>query len=76
MEVFTCFCSAIALSIAVVSESGRILRQMNLQEPFETDVAHDMWISGNRILVVYEGEAEDPKDAYVYVLYDAQSGNV
>jgi hypothetical protein len=62
--------------IAVISQSGRILRQMNLQEPFETDVAHDMWISSNRILVVYEGEANDSKDAYVYVLYDAQSGNV
>ncbi len=62
--------------IDVVNESGRIIREIKLQEPFETDVAHDMWISGNRILVVYEGEADNPKDAYVYVLYDAQSGNV
>ncbi len=62
--------------IAVVNQSGRIVREIKLQEPFETDVAHDMWISGNRILVVYEGEADNPKDAYVYVLYDAQSGEV
>lgn len=62
--------------IDVVNESGQIVREIKLQEPFETDIAHDMWISGNRILVVYEGEADNPKDAYVYVLYDAQSGNV
>ena len=62
--------------IAVVTQAGRIVREFKLQEPFETDVAHDMWISDNRILVVYEGETEDPKDAYVYVLYDTQSGNV
>jgi hypothetical protein len=62
--------------IAVVNESGHIVREMNLQEPFQTDVAHDMWISGNRILVVYEGETDHPKETYVYVLYDAQSGEV
>jgi hypothetical protein len=62
--------------IAVVNQSGHIVREIQLQEPFETDVAHDMWISGSRILVVYEGEAENSKDAYVYVLYDAQSGEV
>jgi hypothetical protein len=62
--------------IAVVTQAGHIIRETKLQEPFESDVAHDMWISGNRILVVYEGEADDPKDAYVYVLYDAQSGEV
>lgn len=62
--------------IAVVNQSGQIVREIKLQQPFETDVAHDMWISGNRLLVVYEGEADNPKDAYVYVLYDAQSGEV
>ncbi len=62
--------------LAVVSQSGRILREVNLQEPFETDVAHDMWISGNRILVIYEGEADSAKDAYLYVMYDAQTGEV
>jgi hypothetical protein len=62
--------------LAVVSRSGRIDREIRLQEPFETDVAHDMWISGNRILVIYEGEADNAKDAYLYVLYDAQTGEV
>ena len=64
------------IEVAVVAESGRILRDMHLQEPYQNDVAHDMWVSGNRILVVYEHESDDPRDAYVYVLYDAQSGNV
>jgi hypothetical protein len=62
--------------LAVVSQSGRIVREVNLQEPFETDVAHDMWISGNRILVIYEGEADSAQDAYLYVMYDAQTGEV
>lgn len=62
--------------IAVVSPSGHIVREIKVQQPFQTDVAHDMWISGNRILVVYESEADNPKDAFVYVLYDAQSGDV
>ena len=62
--------------LAVVSQSGRITRRVTLQEPFETDVAHDIWISGTRILVIYEGEADSAKDAYLYVLYDAQTGEV
>ncbi len=62
--------------VAVVTQAGRILREMKLQEPFETDVASGIWTSGNRLLVVYEGEADDPKDSYAYVLYDAQSGEL
>lgn len=62
--------------VAVVTQGGRIIRQLKLQEPFETDVASDLWVSGNRLLVVYEGEADDPKDSSLYVLYDAQSGEV
>jgi hypothetical protein len=62
--------------IAVVSQAGRIVRQLKLQEPFENGVASDMWVSEGRLLVVYEGEADDPKDSFVYVLYDVQSGEV
>ncbi len=62
--------------IAVITQSGQIVRELTLQEPFETDVAHEMWVSGNRILVVYEGETDDPKDAFVYVVYDTENGNV
>lgn len=64
------------VKVAVVNESGRISREMTLQEPFQTDVAHDLWVSGNRVLVAYEGEADTPGDAYVYVLYDRQTGDV
>lgn len=35
-----------------------------------------MWVSGNRLLMIYEGEADDPKDSFIYVVYDAQSGEV
>jgi len=63
-------------TVDVVNQSGMIIRKLKLQEPFETGVASDMWVSGNRLLLVYEGEADDPKDSYVYVLYDAQSGEI
>jgi hypothetical protein len=63
-------------TIAVANQAGRITRRMTLWEPFETSVASDMWVSGNRLLVTYEGEADDPKDSFVYVLYDAQTGEV
>jgi hypothetical protein len=62
--------------VAIVSQTGRIVRELKLQEPFESGVASDMWVSGSRLLVVYEGEADDPKDSFVYVLYDVQSGEV
>ncbi len=62
--------------VAVVNQAGQITREMNLQEPSENDVAHDIWTSGNRILIVYEGEANDPKDSHIYVVYDAQTGEI
>ena len=62
--------------VAVATQAGQITRKLALQEPFGIDVASDMWVSGNRLLVVYEGEANDPKDAFVYMLYDAQSGEL
>lgn len=62
--------------IAVISEAGQITRELTLQEPFAIDAVRDLWVSGNRILVEYEGATENPKDGYLYVVYDAQSGNV
>ena len=62
--------------IAVVTPAGQIIRELALQEPFETGVASDMWVSGGRLLVIYEGEADDRKDSFIYVLYDIQSGEV
>lgn len=63
-------------TVEVVNQAGRILRKLELKEAFESDVVNDMWVSGNRLLVVYEGESDKAEDAYVYVLYDAQSGEI
>jgi len=63
-------------TVEVVNQAGRIIRKLELHEPFETDVASDMWVSGNRLLVVYEGEADKIEDSHVYMLYDAQSGEL
>lgn len=62
--------------IAVISQTGRIERMLNPKEPFENGVVSDMWVSDGRLLMLYEGETDDPKDAFVYVLYDARSGEV
>ncbi len=62
--------------IAVVRQSGNVVRQITLHEPFEVSVANNLWASGNRLLVSYEGETADPKDSHIYVLYDALSGEV
>lgn len=62
--------------VAVVTQSGHITRKVNLVQPLENGVPDDMWMSDNRLLVVYEAEADDPKDALVYVMYDLQSGRV
>ena len=62
--------------VAVVSQAGSILRWLDLREPFETGVAHDMWVSGTRLLVVYEGEGEGGESSYIYVLYDTETGNI
>ncbi len=62
--------------VAVVTQSGRIARKVSLVRPLENGNPDDMWMSGNRLLVVYEAEADDPKDALVYVMYDLQTGRV
>ncbi len=61
--------------VAVVTQTGRFVRQLTLQHPFEVvGVATGMWISGGRILVTYESESDDPKGAYLYAIYDQQTG--
>lgn len=63
-------------TVEVVNQAGKILRKLELREPFETDIASDMWVSGNRLLIVYEREADKIEDSYAYLVYDAQSGEL
>jgi hypothetical protein len=44
---------------------------MKLQQPFQEGFATGLWVSSGRMLVSYEGEADDPKDAVTYIVYDA-----
>ena len=62
--------------VEVVSQAGHVLRQMELEQPFANSMAEDMLLSGNRLVVVYEGEAGGAATLPVYVLYDAQSGEI
>jgi hypothetical protein len=62
--------------VRVYRQSGEFRREMNLQQPFQEGVVTGLWISGGRMLVAYEGEADDAKDAVTYILYDAMSGQL
>ena len=62
--------------IEVLSQAGRVLRRMDLEQPFAYGVADGMFVSANRLLVVYEGEAGEGKNTFRYVMYDAQTGKV
>jgi hypothetical protein len=62
--------------VEVLSQAGRVLRHMDLEQPFANGTPDDMFASGNRLLVVYEGEADLGATGVIYVLYDAQSGEV
>ncbi len=68
--------SASNTRVRVYSQTGAFLREMTLQQPFEEGLATGVWVSGGRMLVTYEGEADDPKDAITYILYDAASGQL
>lgn len=63
-----------ATKVKVITQSGRMVRELTLRNPFSLGTATGMWISGGMILVTYEGEADDPKDGSMYALYDAQTG--
>jgi hypothetical protein len=57
-------------------QTGELLYELKLQQPFQEGMATGIWVSGGRLLVTYEGEADTPKDAVTYVLYDARTGEV
>ncbi len=68
--------SASDTRVRVYRQTGELLREMKLQQPFEEGLATGVWVSGGRILVTYEGEADDPKDAITYIEYDSGSGQL
>lgn len=62
--------------VRVYRQTGAFLRDMKLRQPFEEGLATGLWVSGGRILVTYEGEAEKPKDAVTYIVYDSGTGDL
>jgi len=62
--------------VRVYRQTGAFRREMTLQQPFQEGLATGVWVSGGRMLVTYEGEADDPKDAITYILYDAGTGQL
>lgn len=59
--------------VAVIQQSGQILRVMSLHGPQDSYSATDMWVSGGRLLVSYAG-GNDASGSEIYVLYDASTG--
>lgn len=68
--------SASNTRVRVYRQTGEFLREMTLQQPFQEGLATGVWVSGRRLLVAYEGEADDPKDAITYITYDAGTGQL
>ncbi len=62
--------------VRVYSQSGEFRRELKLQQPFQEGLATGLWISSGRVLVTYEGEADNPRDAITYILYDARTGEL
>ena len=62
--------------VRVYRQTGQFLREMTLQQPFQEGLVTGAWVSGGRLLVAYEGEADNPQDAFTYILYDARSGDL
>jgi hypothetical protein len=62
--------------VRVYRQSGQFLYELKLQQPFEEGLATGLWVSGGRLLVTYEGETDDPKDRFTYILYDVRTGEL
>lgn len=62
--------------VRVYRQTGDFLREMRLQQPFQEGLATGVWVSGGRLLVTYEGEADNPKDAITYIVYDSGTGQL
>ena len=64
------------MKVAVVSPAGDVLRTLTLRGPLKLDVIDGIWVSGSRMLVSYESQADSPKARHIYVLYDTETGEV
>lgn len=62
--------------LVVINPTGQIERQLVLQEPFPKGSATNMLASGGHVLVQFYREADTPKDAFAYVLYDGSTGAI
>lgn len=62
--------------VRVYRQTGEFIRELTLQQPFQEGLATGVWVSGGRLLVTYEGESDDPKDAITYIVYDAGTGRL
>lgn len=68
--------SASNTRVRVYRQTGEFLREMSLQQPFQEGLASGVWVSGGRLLVTYQGEADDPRDAITYIVYDTSTGQL
>ena len=68
--------SASNTRLRVYRQTGGFLHELTLQQPFQEGLATGVWVSSGRVLVTYEGEADDPKDAITYIVYDAATGQL
>ncbi len=62
--------------VRVFAQTGEFLYELNLEQPFRNGLATGLWVSAGRLLVRYEGEADDPANGIVFMLYDSHTGEL
>jgi len=62
--------------VRVYRQTGELLREMTLQQPFEHGLATGIWVSDGRLVVTYDGKADDRNHAATYIEYDSNSGQL
>ncbi len=68
--------SASNTRVRVYRQTGAFIRELTLRQPFQEGLATGVWVSGGRMLVTYEGEADNPEDAITYIVYDVGTGQL
>jgi hypothetical protein len=61
--------------VRIIKQGGEFDRELTLKVPLQGD-ATGMWVSGGRIMLVFEQDANSPNRMIAYALYDARTGEM
>lgn len=61
-------------SLKVITQTGKVIRRISLQEPSSNSAVRDFFVSPNQVLVEF-GPKPESRGKVAYVLYDSDTGN-